>query len=279
MKKLFGFLLLLLSLMSNAQSERDQKLNIRTGTTSATGSGLSRTSSSELFQKQQIVNDSKKPSLPPIYNSNPGMIGWNRWNRWGAPYSFLGYDEFWMWDRWGYRYPVRVYQTNDGRRDTVSSKKTKTRLGLSLSTDNEIGAWITIGRAIYFKGQFHSLISSDKSEFYNVPEVNFYNATVGWDDQRLDDIVKGWSVYLGVGREFKHFGLNLSLGIGQDRNNFQFFDEYYVLSGNGKYSFKNFVDDYVSLSVGLNHDYEFLSVSADFDPIRKNFWLGVGFNF
>ncbi len=82
-----------------------------------------------------------------------------------------------------------------------------------------------------------------------------------------------------MGREFKNIGVNLSLGVGRETENYQFFDEYYQLSNNGKYSFKNFVDDYVTVSIGVTHDYKFLSLNAEVDPIRKTFWLGTGFNF
>ena len=53
----------------------------------------------------------------------------------------------------------------------------------------------------------------------------------------------------------------------------------YILSNNGKYSFKNFVNNYTTLSLGLTYDYKFLSISADYDPVRNNFYLGTGFNF
>jgi hypothetical protein len=115
------------------------------------------------------------------------------------------------------------------------------------------------------------------------PKVNTFTppspSITVWNDKRLENITKGWSVYLGFDRELKYFGFNLSLGIGNEQENFQFYDEFNILSNNGKYSFKNFVDNYVSMSFGLTHDYKFVSISTDVDPIRKIFWLGAGFNF
>jgi len=286
MKLIFHVLLigLIFPFSSFSQSERDTKLAIRNNSTSqSTSSSQSRISSTELFDKQQIrrENETPKPKVfipqaPPAWG---GIGGWNNWYRWGAPYSFNTFYDWDVYDRWGYRTPARIFQQSNGRRDTILSRKNKVRLGINFSTRNELGGWITIGKSVYFKGQFNKIISSDKSEFYNNPNVSFYNASVVWNDKRLEDITKGWSAYFGVGREFKNFGVNISLGLGKEEENFQFYDELNILSNNGKYSFRNFVDNYVTTSVGITHDYKFVSISADFDPIRKTFFLGTGFNF
>ena len=284
MKKfiLFTILILTVSISTFSQTERDQKLSIRNNTPSQSFSTQSRTTSSEIFDKQEIRREQNRPKPQTFIPAPPawgGIGGWNQWYRWGAPYSFNSFYDWDVYDRWGYRRPARIFQLSDGKNDTVVSKKNKVRLGINFSTNNEIGGWLTIGNAVYFRGQFNKIISNDRSEFYNNPSVNFYNATSVWNDQRLDDITKGWSVYLGVGREFKHFGVNISLGLGNEQENYQFFDELNILSNNGNYSFKNFVDNYVSTSIGITHDYKFISINADFDPIRKTFWLGAGFNF
>ena len=283
MKKFVFSLIFILtvSIQSFSQTERDQKLGIRnnTSTPSTTSPTVRTQSNQEILEKNTIRRTDPGPRNPTIYPPVRTPRSFYRWNRWGAPYDYFGFYEFQTFDRWGYRYPVRVYQRAGGINDTVRSRKNKVRLGVNFSTNNEIGGWFTVGKAVYLKGQFNKIISTDKSQFYDNPNVNFYNASTVWSDQRLNDITKGWSVYLGVGREFKNLGVNLSLGVGQEQENFQFFDEYYILSNNGNYSFKNFVDNYVTTSVGLTHDYKFLSVSADFDPIRKTFWLGAGFNF
>jgi len=281
MKKFIFCLIFILSvpILSFSQTERDQKLSIRTQSQSNNTSGSSRITSNEVFQKQEIRRESQEPKTTVIYQPTPRWNSWNRWNSWGAPYYFNNFYQFDHYDRWGYRRPARVYETNNGKFDTIISKKSKFRFGLNVSTNNQVGAWFTIGRALYFKGSFNKIITSDKSEFYNNPQISFYNATSVWNDKRLEDIMKGWSTYFGFGREFKNFGVNLSVGLGEEETNYQFFDELYILSNNGNYSFRNFVDNFVSVSVGVTHDYKFLSLSADYDPIRKTFWLGAGFNF
>lgn len=280
MKKLFFiFIFTTLTILNGfSQSEKEMKSNIRSQNSSIGTNNNSRITSTEFNQKQNIRVESQTPRT----TINPNIVHypvWNSWNRWGAPYNFWRFDEFYTFDRFGYRTPTRIYYQRDNTKDTVESKKKKIRLGLNFSTDNQIGGWITVGRAIYFKGQFQKILVYDRSEFFTHPDVNFYNATSLWQDQRLDDITKGWSLYLGVGRELKNIGVNLSLGIGNEQQNYQFFDEYYQLSNNGKYSFKNFVDNYVTFSLGVTHDYKFLSLSADFDPLRKTLFVGAGFNF
>jgi len=285
--KLFFYVILIgliFPLSSFSQSENDSKSAIRNNSKSqSTSSNQSRISSTEIFDKNEIRREQSTfkrerftPPPPPMWG---GIGGWNQWYRWGAPYSFYSFYDLDVYDRWGYRTPARIFQQSNGRQDTIFSRKNKVRLGINFSTKNELGGWITIGKSLYFKGQFNKIISSDKSEFYDNPNVSFYNASVVWNDKRLEDITKGWSVYFGVGREFKNFGVNISLGLGKEEENFQFYDELNILSNNGKYSFRNFVENYVTTSVGITHDYKFISISADFDPIRKTFFLGTGFNF
>lgn len=279
------FLLIFTPLFVLAQNEKEQKSNIRNNTQSSTQNSPNRVTNTEIYQKQEIRRETQPPKQTIIIREQPyygrpwGFNSWDRWNRWGAPYSYVNYYDWDIYDRWGYRKPARIYQLADGKNDTIVSKKNKTRIGFNFTSDNQVGGWITVGKGVYFKGQFSKYINQDKSEYYSHPDVNFYNATNVWKDQRLEDITKGWSMYLGVGREFKNIGVNISLGFGQETENFQFFDEYYQLSSNGKYSFKNFVDDYMTLSFGVTHDYKFLSINGDFDPIRKTFSLGAGFNF
>lgn len=281
MKKfIFSSLFILsVSICAFSQTERDQKTSIRNNSVNINTPQPKYSNNQEIINKTIIRNSDPSPKFLPIYPVIRTPRSFYRWNRWGAPYQYRGFSEFYIYDRWGYQFPVRIYERDNGVRDTIRSKKNKFRFGVNFSPKSEIGGWFTLGRAVYVKGQINKMISKDISEFYTNPNVNFYNASTVWNDKRLEDITKGWSFYLGLGREFKNFGINLSIGVGEEQNYFQFFDEFYILSNNGNYSFKNFIDDYVSFSFGVTHDYKFLSLNADFDPIRKSFYLGAGFNF
>ena len=92
MKNSLFFVLFFLGLTSSSfsQSERDQKSSIRSGNTgSSTSGGIftpslpSRTTSDDLFQKQQIRRESQSPKPTAIYAPRPYI---SPWNRWGAPY-------------------------------------------------------------------------------------------------------------------------------------------------------------------------------------------------
>ena len=269
MKHLLLCLILFPSLVFS-QTEKDQKIKIRTE---------SRT--------QTPPPQNPQPQTPPRYTPNynfgtTGNYNINRWNRWGAPYIYDRYQSYYRYDRFGYGTPGRIYYKSDNTKDTILSKKNKFRLGLNVSTKNEIGGWFTVGKNVYFKAQFNKVIYNDQSTFYSNITMDMVQSWVSSNptqNYKLDNITEGWSLYLGIGREFKNFGTNISVGFGYEKDNFQYFDGMYILSNNGKYSFKNFINNYTTLSLGITYDYKFLSVSADYDPIRNNFYLGTGFNF
>lgn len=279
---------LLVPVLLFPQTEQQQKMNFRSqnntsNSTTTNPSVSSKVTNTETTQKIEFRNSEQKSNTTTSTNFLPRTPYYvNRWNRWGAPSFYSYYDPFFYTNSFGLRTPARIYYQRDGRRDTIFGKKNNFRLGINLSTKNQIGAWMTIGRNVYFKSSLHKTISSDQSQFYSNITMDVVQSWVQSNpsqNYQLDNIVEGWALYLGVGKEIKNFGVNLSLGIGREKNNFQYFDGTYILSNNGKYSFKNFVDNYTSMSVGVTHDYKFLSIMADYDPFRKAFFLGAGINF
>lgn len=286
------FILLVLPMVTLGQTERQQKEVIRSGgSTPQVSAPTPRTT--ETQQKTQIVTENNTRNYnfgaTRNYNSNPrnpynsyNPYYLNKWNRWGAPLQYRTYYDFYMFDRFGYRTPARVYYKIDNSQDTIVSKENKVRVGLNLSNRNKIGGWFTVGRDVYFKASFNKTVYSDQSTFYTNISMDVVRPWVlnnPSQNYRLNDIRDEWSMYLGVGREFKNFGANISLGFGYENEKYQYFDGTYILSNNGRYSFKNFSDDFMCLSVGLTHDYKSWSFSADYDPFRKDMYLGVGFNF
>ena len=290
----FLLILLLLPLYGLSQSETQQKEAFRNNKT--TTQPQTQQTRTETQQKVQIRTDNTTQNYnsrpTENYNFNPRrpiypytFNRWdrlNRWNRWGAPIDYSFYNDFYISNRWGYRMPARIYYTKNGKQDTVVSKKSKVRLGLNLSTKNEIGGWFTVGRDVYFKASVNKTFTPDESTFYSnitMDVVQRWVTSNPSQNYKLDDLTEGWNVYFGVGKEFKDFGANVSLGLGKETNNFQYFDGTYILSNNGKYSFRNFVENYTTFSVGLTKDIKSLSLSLDFDPIRKDIYFGLGFNF
>lgn len=232
------------------------------------------------------------PRVPPvggnIYYPPPirrGDLGWNTpfvqtpwtWRGWGAP--LYGYD-FWTpgiyYDRWGYRNPSRVYHYDNGRRDTVRGRSLRFSFGVQASTGNHAGAFLTLGDRAYFIAEYNQIFQKDESLFY--PNLT-RDRVLPWNDQRLEDIRRGRTFYFGFGKKIARTGIHALVGIGSFEKRYQFFDELYVLSNNGKYSITEFKENFVTIKIGALHDLKRVTLKLDVDPIRKQAFFGAGVNF
>ena len=74
-------------------------------------------------------------------------------------------------------------------------------------------------------------------------------------------------------------GFYLMPGYGWEINNFQYFDELFILSNNGKYSFPNYKENYFTGKVGLLFDIKNVSVKFDYNPFREHMGFGLGIVF
>jgi hypothetical protein len=283
MKK-FIFLSILVLILPNltfSQTEKEQKTQIRTQSQTNFPSTSQRITTNEMNIKSDIRSQYRETQKSPSYN--PRVYGLNRfdnysrWGRWGAPmYGFEYYHPFIYYDNFGLRQPARVYYYKDGREDTVKGIKTHVRFGVGYSTKQELSGWVTIGNKNYFIAEFSKKIEKNESKFY--PNLTM-DVVRPWDDERLPDIQEGWSFHVGMGRKLKHFGIQVMIGWNEEEENYQYFDELYILSNNGKYSFRNFVSDYTSIKVGCLKDFGNISTKIDYDPIRNSFNLGLGLLF
>lgn len=286
MRKIIIISILFLSGLSNlfSQSERDQKQRIVNQSQNFSNS-IPR--SREIEDKSRIINQPRQNyySIP-----NPGFNSWSnpyyynpRLFWWDPVWGYNYYDRWWMNDIYGYRIPMRTYVYSDGRRDTLKGRPTSMRFGLGYSTQNDVSAWATFGSKSFFIIEYTNMLSNDESVYYSNPEVNFYNAITppprGWGDKRLEDIKDGWSFYLGVGKRKKNTSGFIMIGFSENIKNYQFFDENYILSNNGKYSFKNYRKNMTTFKFGIIQDYKSWSFKSDFDPIRNVFNFGMGLNF
>lgn len=230
------------------------------------------------------------PRVPPVGGSvyyppiRRGDLGWNtpfvlpssRWNRWGSP--IFGYD-YWTpgfyQDPWGYRNPYRVYHY-ENRRDTVRGRALRFSFGIQGSSRGHAGGFITLGGRTYFIAEYNQIFQRDESAYY--PNLTI-DRVIPWADQRLEDIKMGRTVYLGFGKRINRTGLHFSLGMGSYERRYQFFDEMYVLSNNGKYSIRAFNDVFVTMKLGAIRDFRRASLKLDLDPLRGEVYLGAGVNF
>jgi hypothetical protein len=239
MKKIL-LILFVLPMVVLGQTERQQKEVIRSGSTQPqsqpqTSSPVSRPI--ETQQKTQIRTQNTTPNYnfgtTPNYNNGPRNpynyytpYYQDRWNRWGAPFQYRSYYSFYYFDKFGYRIPARVYYKNDNTQDTIISKQHKVRVGLNLSNKNKIGGWFTVGRDVYFKASFNKTVYTNQSTFYTNISMDMVRPWVlsnPSQNYRLNDIRDEWSMYLGVGREFKNFGANISFGFGYENEKYQYF--------------------------------------------------------
>lgn len=272
MKKLI-FVLTFIPFLVFSQNEKNEKMAFRNGTKP------SQSNSTESSQKTNIREDNlsrKKQTFgnPTIFE--PVYYDYDRlnWIRWGAPIS--GYSHFYpmyYYDRFGFRQPARVYVYGDNKRDTVRRERQHWRLGLSYNTDNQLGGWVTYGNKRFFMVEYMSYLTSDQSSF--VPNLTM-DYVMSWNDKRLEDITYGGVVYMGGGFKINKFGVYIMPGYGWDRNNFQFFDEFYILSNNGKYSFPNYNENYFTGKIGGIYDNKYLSAKIDYNPFRNNVNFGIG---
>lgn len=292
MKKLL-FLSLIIPLVGLSQ-ERQQKLNLRNyGSVSPNMAPsynfrqpIQEMPRNNEYRQKQIQRDNNRyrpgSNIP---NNNyffydpfwDGGWGWNRWNAWGAPmWGWNYWQPSWYYDRWGFRQPARVYVYEDGKRDTIKGIRPHFRVGLGVGNDKNYSFWFTAGNKTYFVGEFSKRFANDKSTFYNNLTMD---EVIPWNDKRLQDVNKNWTIYAGVGQKINKFGAQVLIGYGQDVVNYQFFDEYRVLSNNGRYSFRDYKNDFFTIKGGILYDFKNSTIKADYDPIRNVTNVGLGLLF
>lgn len=283
MKKILSILFLItLSInLGLTQSEVQQKLKFRS-TKTTTNRNTTQTYQIERTQKNDIRYNNNQTR--PIHNRNDRVVygrpnhpyWFNRWGRFNHPRNGYLYYDNWYWYDNGYRQPARIYVYPEGKRDTIIRDGNIIRLGVQYGTQNQIGGWITIGKKIFFIGEYNSSINNDQSEYYDEITMDYVSS---WNDVRLTDITKNRILYLGVGSMFNSFGINLSVGMSKNVVNYQFFDETMILSNNGRYSFKNYSNNNTSLKIGGLFDYKNMTIKTDYDFIMENLLIGLGVNF
>lgn len=146
-------------------------------------------------------------------------------------------------------------------------------IGLSKSV-RLIGLFFTVGEDKFLIGDLMFRPNLDNSEFYS--NINIQNA-IQWNDERLNDIEKGYRIYVGYGQRIGFISPFISAGIGSRVVNYQFIDDLAILNGSKSYSFPKFGKSFVGIKVGGLFDFKKLVVKFDIDPINPDFSIGAGF--
>lgn len=263
MRKLI-FVFLFLPTLLFSQTERDQKLQIKSNSNIVVRNN-------HYSQERQTFGNTPTFGVVRGYDYRSA-----NWLTWGAPYhGFNNFTPIYYYDRYGLRQPGRVYNTN-GTQDTVRGQKTHWRLGMSYNTKNQLGGWLTIGNKNFFITEYSSYVPNDKSSF--LPNITMSDV-IPWNDRQLDNLQYGGSIYMGVGTKIGIVGLYIMPGYEWETNNFQFFDELFILSNNGNYSFPNYSDNYFTGKAGLITDYKMGSIKVDYNPFKNFMTFGLGLVF
>jgi hypothetical protein len=149
----------------------------------------------------------------------------------------------------------------------------KGSIGLSKSV-RLIGLFFTVGEEKFLVGDLMFRPNLDNSEFYS--NINIQNA-IQWNDERLNDIEKGYRIYVGYGQRIGSISPFISAGIGSRVVNYQFIDDLSILNGSKSYSFPKFGRSFVGIKVGSLFDFKKFVIKFDIDPINPDFSIGAGF--
>jgi len=156
---------------------------------------------------------------------------------------------------------------------TLTPTTFKGSIGLSKSV-RLIGLFFTVGEDKFLIGDLMFRPNLDNSEFYS--NINIQN-TIQWNDERLNDIEKGYRIYVGYGQRIGFVSPFISAGIGSRVVNYQFIDDLAILNGSKSYSFPKFGKSFVGIKFGGLFDFKKFVAKFDIDPINPDFSIGVGF--
>lgn len=266
MKQLITFILLITATFTFAQS----KQQFRGGSVSSDKLAFR----NEARAPQQGFRNSA-PFYDPYWD-----FGWGGgWNRWGtANWGWNSFTPFFWYDDWGYRNPGRVYIYDDGRRDTVKIEPIHGTIGVSYNNGKEIGGWLTLGKKYFFIGEFTSSYSIDASVYY--PSLT-YDRAMPWKDNRLPNQVNTNMLSLGVGRMFgSKLGGYFQFGWGVNDVRRKYFDNEYILSNNGEYSFPEYRSNITTIKLGGLYNLSGkINAKIDYDLNRNLTTFGLGLRF
>lgn len=254
---------------SSWRTNPPQKSSTETSKPSATTTTTNNVSSWRNSTPQEFNRPNTRVNQPVIIHEPWfGGFGWNRWNMWGAPtFGWNSYSPMWYFNDWGYRQPARIYYYNDGRRDTVKGKKPVISFGLHHTTDNQMGAFFTIGNKGYFVFDFNTTYHRDRSTFFPYGTINLI------DFPLISDLVKQNSLYLGLGKRIGRYGIHGMIGSARERILYRGKDDI------GEITFPKSKDNFVTFKFGAIRDFKNISLKVDYDPVIKYGQLGLGVNF
>lgn len=282
MKNLF-FLLFLPIFVFSQTTERQQKEQVRSYGTYGTQPTQSYTPSQPIIQQKYSARDqnnrdftqnSRNPSVlfNPWYNNHIGTYRWNPVFGWNS------FSPYYWYDNWGWRNPGRIYVYDNGRTDTIRRTPIHGIVGLHFNTRDELGAWATLGKNVYLIVDYTRKNGRGIGVYYPLLTLD---KVLPWSDRKLDDEITTNSFSVGLGKKLdKRMGVHMTVGVLNEEKRFRFYDDMFILSNNGEYTFPNYKKNITILKIGTIIDVSRnFVVKLDCDLTRGVIFYGVGLKF
>lgn len=212
-----------------------------------------------------------------IYDPYWNYGGWG-FNRWNPTLGWNSYSPYFWYDSWGFRNPGRVYVYENGKKDTIRRESIHGSFGLQYNTKNEYGIFAIFGKKTYFITEYSQTNNNYIGTYYPLLTLD---RVLPWDDRKLPDEIRSNMFYLGFGKKLdKRVGVHASLGFGKEIRRYKFYDELFVLSNNGEYTFPNYTKNITTVKLGTTIDISRnLLTKLDFDFGRGCISYGLGLRF
>ena len=223
----------------------------------------------QTFSKPNVSQWRNTPPVP--QNPRPYVAPTYRRYNYFNPfpyYGMFGYyyaTPYYWYDPYGYRVRGYVHHYENGQIDTVRGRPLHVNLGAQFGSGNKIGGYITIGSEGYFIGEFLTTRPTSNTTF-------FRNGTLSQVDFPLiSDEVTTTIVYLGGGKMINHkTGYHFEVGLGSEDVNYRGKDAL------GYITFPKYNQNFVTLKLGMLHNYKNFNTKFDIDPIKGIFTAGIG---
>lgn len=168
---------------------------------------------------------------------------------------------YYKWNKLGYRDKFLIQNG-----DTTNLNVIHQRIGFTISSEGQPGINISIGNRLYFIFDINTFLKRDESFFY--PGIDTNRSEI-WNDKKLKDINKSWNSSFGIGIKFKKIGLHSLVGYYKTDIRYQNFDDLFILSNNGKYSFPKESKANIYIKFGALYDWKNISIISNYNPFIK----------
>jgi hypothetical protein len=213
-----------------------------------------------------------KPSVPqnPRTYTSPRFRNYRYFDAYPY-YGLYGYYysvPYYWYDPYGYRVRGYVHHYQDGKMDTVKGQPIHINMGVHFGSNNMVGGYITVGTEGYFIAEVLKTRATPNTTFFPNGRLSQVDFPMVSDEANMS------IVYLGLGKMINHkTGYHFEVGLGNDEVNYRGKDAL------GYITFPKYKQNFVTLKVGILHNYKNFNTKFDIDPIKGIFTGGIGVHF